>query len=74
MRKIFLVALLMLPMPAWALDRSHKAWDALLRKHVVLIDGGKASQMNYAAIAAERAALREYLQDLSRVSEAQFNG
>ena len=74
MSAILLVACLALSMPAWALDRSHKAWDALLRKHVVLIDNAKASQMNYAAMAAERAALNEYLQDLSRVSESEFSG
>ena len=32
-------------------DHSHAAWTALLRKHVVLIDGGNASQLRYAAIA-----------------------
>jgi hypothetical protein len=74
MRGICLAGLLMLVTPAWAFDHSHKAWDALVRKHVVLIDGGKASQMNYTAIAAERAALKAYLQDLSRASEAEFNG
>jgi hypothetical protein len=57
-----------------AFDHTHPAWEALLRKHVVLLDGGKASQMNYSAIAAERAAVREYLQSLSRVGEAEFNG
>jgi hypothetical protein len=60
--------------PAQAFDHTHPAWEALLRKHVVLLDGGKASQMNYSAIAAERAAVREYLQSLSRVGEAEFNG
>jgi hypothetical protein len=74
MRGICLVGLLMLVTPAWAFDHAHKAWDALVRKHVVLIDGGKASQTNYTAIAAERAALKGYLQDLSRASEAEFNG
>ncbi|HSA69826.1 MAG TPA: DUF547 domain-containing protein [Burkholderiales bacterium] len=59
---------------AQAFDHTHPAWEALLRKHVVLLDGGKASQMNYSAIAAERAAVREYLQSLSRVGEAEFNG
>jgi Protein of unknown function, DUF547 len=74
MSRICLVALLTLAMPAAAFDHSHKAWDALVHRHVVLLDGGKASQMNYAAIGAERAALKAYLRDLSRVSEAQFTG
>ena len=39
-------------------DQPHKAWDALLKKHVVLVDGGKASQVRYAGIATDRAALQ----------------
>ena len=38
----------------------------------MLIDGGKASRLNYAAIAQERAALRGYLDGMSRVTEAEF--
>jgi hypothetical protein len=60
--------------PALALDHSHAAWDALLKKHVVLVDGANASQLRYAAIAKERGALQQYLKDLSAVSGAQFEG
>jgi hypothetical protein len=73
MRRIVLAAVLLLAMPAWAFDPSHKAWDALLRKHVILIDGDKASRTNYRGMAQERAVLKAYLQELSRVSEAEFN-
>ena len=55
-------------------DHGHRAWDALLQKHVVLLDGGKASRLDYAALAKERAALRGYLDALSRVSETEFGG
>lgn len=55
-------------------DHSHKAWDALLKKHVVLIEGGKGSQLNYAGMAQERAALKAYLEGLSKVTEAEFKG
>ncbi len=55
-------------------DHQHRAWDALLKKHVVLISGGNASQLDYAAIARERGALKSYLASLSGVSEAEFNG
>ena len=72
MREIFLVALLMLALPAWAFDRSHKSWDAMLKKHVVLLEGGKASQVNYQGMAKERAALTEYLHSLSRVGDWSF--
>jgi len=29
-------------------DHEHKAWTVLLKKHVVLADGGKSSQARYA--------------------------
>ena len=54
-------------------DHAHKGWDALLKKHVVLLDGGKASQLRYAGMATERSSLKKYLEDLSRVSQAEFS-
>src|SRR3989304_6097750 len=75
MTRLFLITL-MLALPfarAHAqFDRQHKAWGELLKKHVVLIDGGKASQVRYAELARDRAALTAYLASLSRVSEAEF--
>jgi hypothetical protein len=55
-------------------DHSHKAWNALLKNNVVLLEGGKASRVRYAAMAQaqERAALKEYLDSLARVDEAEF--
>jgi hypothetical protein len=53
-------------------DHSHQAWDALLKKHVVLREGGKASLVRYDALAQDRAALKEYLDSLGRVGEAEF--
>lgn len=53
-------------------DHQHKAWTALLAKHVVLINEGRASQVRYAALAAERAALKAYLDTLAGVSEQAF--
>jgi ribosomal protein S18 len=55
-----------------AFDHTHAAWDALLKKHVKLIDGGKASQVRYADFAKDRAALKAYLAELSKVTPAQF--
>jgi hypothetical protein len=59
---------------AQGFDHSHKAWDALLKKHVVVLDGGKASQVRYADFARDRAALKAYLDALSGVAEADFRG
>lgn len=57
-----------------AFDHSHAAWTALLKKHVVVLDGGKASKVRYAGFAADRAALKAYLATLSAVSEGEFRG
>jgi hypothetical protein len=55
-------------------DHSHAAWTALLAKHVVVIDGGKASRVRYAGFAQDRGQLKAYVDALSRVTEAEFNG
>ena len=74
-RRLLLLVLFMLPVAvaAQSFDHSHKSWDALLKKHVVLISGGKASQLDYAGMAKDREALKAYLGTLSKVSEVEFN-
>jgi hypothetical protein len=72
--RLLLLAALGAAAPAWAFDHSHRAWDALLRKHVVLLEGAKASRLDYGALGAERGLLHAYLAELSRVSAAQFEG
>ena len=57
---------------AQAFDHSHADWNALLKKHVVLLQGGKASQFRYAEMAKERAALKAYLENLSKVKPEEF--
>jgi Protein of unknown function, DUF547 len=64
--------LLFCPFLAQAFDHEHRAWDALLKRHVVPIEGGKASQVRYSGVASERAALKSYLDSLSSVSESEF--
>jgi uncharacterized protein DUF547 len=53
-------------------DHAHRAWTALLKKHVVLIDRGAASQVRYAGFARDRPALKSYLDSLSKVSSQEF--
>jgi hypothetical protein len=53
-------------------DHSHTAWTTLLRRHVLLLRGGQASQLRYAGFAADRSALTRYRQALSAVGEAAF--
>lgn len=76
--KILLLALLLTAFPmisnAQSFDHDHKTWSTLLKKHVMLIDGGKASQMRYAGLAQDRPALKNYLDTLSKVSPQEFSG
>jgi hypothetical protein len=79
MRKLtFLLALLAHILASSALaqgfDHEHRAWTALLKKHVVLIDGGKASQVRYAGFQRDRPALKAYLGALSSVTQTEFDG
>lgn len=59
---------------AQGFDHSHAAFTTLLKKHVVVVDGGKTSKVNYTAFGKDRAALKTYLDSLSAVSAADFNG
>jgi hypothetical protein len=59
---------------AQGFDHSHAGWSALLKTHVVLVDGGKASQVRYAGFQQDRAALKRYLGTLSKVTQAEFDG
>jgi len=75
--KKLLFALLLAGLPltvtAQTFDHDHKAWATLLKKHVVLIDGGKASQVRYAGFAQDRNELKAYLGALAKVTQAEFN-
>lgn len=75
MKRWLLACLLaLLPLTAGAaFDHSHAAWTALLQRHVVLVDGGKASQVDYAGFARDRAALQAYLASLSAVPQGEFD-
>ena len=59
---------------AQGFDHEHKAWSALLKKHVVLLEAGNASQVRYAGFQQDRAALKSYLGTLSKVTQQEFDG
>jgi len=59
---------------AQGFDHAHKAWETLVKKHVVPVTGGNASQVRYAEFARDRAALKGYLDSLSGVADAEFKG
>ncbi len=55
-------------------DQSHAALTAILAKHVVLVEGGKTSQVRYGELQKDRSQLKAYLDSVTRVSEAEFKG
>jgi len=72
-RFVVLLAVAWLPVAALAqFDHAHSAWAALLKKHVVLVDASKASQVRYGGFQQDRAQLKQYLETLSQVSAAEF--
>jgi hypothetical protein len=56
-----------LPLGAQALDHTHGAWSALLRKPVRLLRVGQATQVHCAGFTADRSALKACLDSLSAV-------
>jgi hypothetical protein len=59
---------------ALAFDHAHAAWDALLKRHVVVAQDGGASRVDYAGFRADQGALQAYLDGLSSVSQAEYRG
>ncbi len=74
--RLILAAVLLAASSALAqgFDHSHKAWDALVKMHVVVLQGGKVSQVRYAGMTQDRALLTNYLQELSRTRAEEFAG
>jgi hypothetical protein len=58
---------------AAAFDHTHAVFTDLLKRHVVLLRDGQASQVRYGSLAADRSTLKAYLSSLSAVTEAAFN-
>jgi Protein of unknown function, DUF547 len=52
----------------------HSAWDALVKRHVEVLPGAHESRMDYAGMAGERAALKGYLDSLSKIGAGEFEG
>jgi hypothetical protein len=80
-RRLLLGALALAAVAPWreavaqgAFDHSHAAWTPLLKKHVAVREGGRSSGVRYGALAGDRAALKAYLEALSAVPKAAFDG
>jgi Protein of unknown function, DUF547 len=67
-----LPALVAVCAPAQAFDHAYAGWDALLKKHVRWLPDQKQSRVGYAGMAADRAALKAALAELSAVSPVAF--
>jgi Protein of unknown function, DUF547 len=57
---------------AAAFDHSHAQWDTLTKRHVVWLPGGHASQVDYRGFRSERAALKNYLDQLTAVAPSEY--
>jgi len=73
MRFLISMMLIMLTTNSYAELPDHQEWDTLLKKHVSLLRGGQASEVDYAGMARDHEALQAYLERISHVSLAQFD-
>jgi len=73
MMALLVLQSMILGLPAQAAGFDHSAWDTLLKKHVISVRGGQATQVDYAGLKAERAALKKYLASTSGVARADFD-
>ncbi len=71
---VFLLIILGSMTQAADFDQQHNQWTHLLGKHVVWINRGVASQVDYVGFKAEQPALDAYLASLSAVTREQYKG
>ncbi len=72
MRHFFFCILLMTGLSVQAAGFDHDSWDALLKKHVVPINKGVSTQVDYDDFLNDRFQLKVYLSKLEAVSESAF--
>lgn len=58
---------------AFAAMFDHSSWNNLLESHVISVDDGNSTEVDYLALQTERPLLQAYLKTLSLVSEQVFN-
>ena len=69
---IFYLILMMISVHAHGSSFDHGIWDNLLKKHVVSIRQGQATQVNYGGFIRDRMQLKTYLAAMSAVPRATF--
>jgi hypothetical protein len=73
-RCIIAAVLLALTQVALAFDHMHAAWDALLKRDVIVAPNGNSSRVDYAGFKRDQEALNLYLDGLSAVTAAEYQG
>ena len=68
----FSVLLIILPLGVNA-EFDHTSWNELLKKHVVVLADGQATQVNYEAMLKDRIAITLYLEELASISRGEFD-
>lgn len=58
---------------ASAAEFDHAVWDALLKKHVVVIRSGHTTQVDYQGFIADKAKLNDYLTRTTAVTQSAFD-
>lgn len=69
---VFSVLAIFLPISANA-DFDHSHWDGLLKKHVLVLRGGEATQVNYDGMLQDRIELAAYLESIGTVTREEFD-
>ncbi len=69
---LFMTVLVAVQAEATVFD--HGQWNSLLQKHVVVLSGGRVTQVDYDGFLDDRDRLKEYLNSLAGVDMDTFNG
>ena len=73
-RTIFMAVLLAAAHGACAFDQTHAAWNELLKRDVIVAASGNSSRIDYAGFKRDQDALTLYLDGLSAVAAAEYQG
>ncbi|KXJ60350.1 MAG: hypothetical protein AXW14_12835 [Alteromonas sp. Nap_26] len=58
---------------SFANENLHSGFDSLLRKHVITIDNGASTQVDYAGFMRDKPLLDDYLSELAKVEQTTFD-
>lgn len=72
-RLILVLISILTAQTGWAKSVDHSDWDQLLKTHVIPINGGQASSLDYQGVADNHNTLKRYLSGLSKVSQEEFD-